>query len=101
MLPVYHRLYDAKLILLAIPACALLMTEGGRMRRWALAVTSAAFVLNGEFVWIAVLAYLGKHSVVAFVPSFVLLVYPVPLSLLLLGGFYLWVYAQRTRATAS
>ncbi len=101
MLPVYHRLYDAKLIVLTIPACALLMAERGRMRRWALGVTAAAFVLNGEFVWIALIAYLAKHSAVAFVPSFVLLVYPVPLSLLVLGSFYLWVYAKRARASAS
>ncbi len=74
MLPLYHRLYDAKLILLTIPACALLMAKGGRTRRWALFVTTAAFVLNGEFVWIAMIAFLTTHSTVAFVPSFVLLV---------------------------
>ncbi len=99
MLPVYHRLYDAKLILLTIPACALLMAEGGRMRRWALFVTSAAFVLNGEFVWIALIAFLTAHRTVALVPSFVLLVFPVPLSLLVLGSFYLWVYVKRAKVT--
>jgi hypothetical protein len=101
MLPVYHRLYDAKLILLTIPACALLMAEGGRMRRWAILITAGAFVLNGEFVWIAMIACLTTHSAVASMPSFVLLVFPVPLSLLALGSYYLWVYAQRAKVTAS
>ena len=99
MLPVYHRLYDAKLILLTIPACALLMAKGGRMRRWSLFVTTAAFVLNGEFVWIALIAFLTAHRVPAFVPSFVLLIFPVPLSLLVLGSFYLLAYAQRAKVT--
>ncbi len=101
MLPVYHRLYDAKLILLTIPACALLMAKGGPMRRWSLFVTTAAFVLNGEFVWIALIAFLTAHSVPAFVPSFVLLIFPVPLSLLVLGSFYLLAYAQRAKVTAN
>ena len=101
MLPVLHRQYDAKLILLAIPACAFLMAEGGRMRRWAMIVTTVAFVLNGEFTWMVLIAFFTKSIAATIVPFFVSLVLPVPMSLLLLGSFYLWVYAQRAKVTAS
>jgi len=31
MLVTYHRPFDAKLLLLAVPACAMLWAEGGRI----------------------------------------------------------------------
>jgi hypothetical protein len=48
MLPVYHRQYDAKLIALTVPACAMLWAEGGLAGRLALGVNTAAFVLTGD-----------------------------------------------------
>ncbi len=48
MLPVYHRPYDAKLLLLTIPACAMLWTEVGLLRWLALLANTAAIVLTAD-----------------------------------------------------
>ena len=48
MLPVYHRQCDATLLLLTIPACAMLWAEGGPVARLALLVNAAGFVLTGD-----------------------------------------------------
>ncbi len=56
MLPVYHRLFDARLLLLTVPACAMLWAEGGLIGWLALAVTWAGFVLTGDIPWVIFLA---------------------------------------------
>ena len=48
MLPVYHSQHDAKLIMLAIPGCALLWAEGGLLGRLALLITGAGIGINGD-----------------------------------------------------
>ena len=48
MLPVYHRQYDARLVILTIPACALLWAEGGLVGRLAMLVNCIAFVHRGS-----------------------------------------------------
>lgn len=98
VLPVYHRQYDAKLIILAVPAFAILWARPGRMAWAALAVTSAAFFFNGDFPWVALL--LGASKLHLFDPgphqtlAVALSNFPVPFSLLVMGVFYLWVYAR-------
>ena len=53
MLPVYHRQSDVLiLLLLAVPACAMLWAERGLIGRLALIVTAAGFVLTGDFTWV-------------------------------------------------
>jgi len=98
MLPVYHRQYDAKLILLAVPACALLWSRRGPCRGTALLLTSVAFVLNGDLPWVVFLAFLTRRhlSGVNFSSRLLLAVwdFPVPLSLLAMGVFYLTVFAR-------
>ena len=98
MLPVYHRQYDAKLILLAVPALCLLWQRGGRTAWGAFIVSGVALVLNGDLPWSLLLMELNKHSQIpsgsAVRPFNFLLNAPVPLSLLAMGGFYLWVYAR-------
>ena len=60
MLPVYHRPYDAKLLLLAVPACAALWAQGG-VRRWlGLVTTSAAILVTSDFPS-ALLVALGRR----------------------------------------
>lgn len=97
MLPVYHRQYDAKLLLLTIPACAMLWAQRGVIARLALLVTSAAFVLTADLPSMillnlyhrnatGLLAQLCTHA----------LVFRTPLVLLIVGVFYLWVYASRS-----
>src|SRR5665213_4633951 len=60
MLPVYHRQQDTKLLLLTVPACAMLWTEGGLMGWLALVVNAAGFVLTGDLPW-AVFLTLINH----------------------------------------
>lgn len=96
MLPLYHRQYDAKLIVLCLPACALLAAEGGRVGRWAVTITTVAFLLNGDWTW-AVLDPLLVHLHISEIGVHIsLLAFPVPLSLLVLAGFYLWAFWTRT-----
>jgi hypothetical protein len=93
MLPIYHRQYDAKLMMLAIPAFCMLLAEGGRARKYALWITTAAFLLNGDFTWLILLHVFSKIPSSPLVTF--LLVALVPLSLLALGSSYLWAGMQR------
>ena len=101
MLPVYHRQYDAKLLLLTVPACAILWAEGGRIGRLALAVTAAGFVLTGDIPWAIFFSVISKlHLPATALMGNILVaaqVIPVPLILLVTGVFYLWVYARTGR----
>jgi hypothetical protein len=98
MLPVYHRQVDTKLLLLAVPACAMLWAEGGRIGRLALLVTSAGFVLTADIPQAILLAVIGNlHPPATGLTGQLLIavqVFPVPLILLVMGVFYLWVYAR-------
>lgn len=95
MLPVYHRVYDAKLLLLMIPACALLWAGDG-IRRWiALGLTGAAVFVTSDIPILVELhaarnlpastATLGGKLVF-------LTLHPAPVVLLVAGCFYMWVY---------
>jgi hypothetical protein len=100
MLPVYHHLYDSKILLLTVPACAMLWAEGGLIGRLALLVTAAGFVLNGDVTWAIVLGLIGRlHMPPPGLSEQLLIavqVFPAPLILLVIGVFYLWVYARRS-----
>lgn len=87
MLPFYHRTYDARLLLLAVPACAILWTEGEPGRRWSLLVTLGAIVLTGDLFWI-VLFQLTHYSS----PSVTWGMVPAPIALFVFAIFYLWMY---------
>lgn len=101
LLPVYHRQYDGKLILLALPALAILWARRGREGWIALAVTATAIFLNGDFPWILFLQIAkGLHIYgenFASPAAVVLANAPVPLSLLAMGSFYLWIFARQLR----
>jgi hypothetical protein len=100
MLVTYHRPWDAKLLLLSVPACALLWSEGGRMGRTALAVTTASLVLTGDIPLVG-LTLLWKRLQVSTATfggkvETVLLLRTPSVILLVLGIFYLWMYVRRT-----
>jgi hypothetical protein len=102
MLPVYHRPYDAKLLLLTIPACAMLWADGGLVRWLALLINTAAIVLTAD-IPLVLLDTLTKNirpdsSRFWGQVETVVLARPVPLILLIVGVFYLWIYAQRSLA---
>ena len=99
LLPVYHRHHDAKLLLLTIPACALLWAEGGPIRWLALLVNTAAVVLTGD-IPLAILEIFTKdlHLGTMGLPGSILTVAvtrPIPPILFAMGVFYLWVYLRR------
>lgn len=105
LLITYHRPYDAKLLLLAIPACAILWAEGGITAWLALFVTTAGIVGTGD-LFLAVVAHITGHVDVSGGPSvhrtiISVLSQPAPLVLLLTAIFYLWMYIRLSRQRTS
>jgi hypothetical protein len=98
MLPLYHRQQDTKLLLLTVPACAMLWAEGGLTGWLALLVNSAGFVLTGDLPSAALFGIIGHmHVPTTAVGTQMLIavqVVPAPLILLVTGVFYLWVYVR-------
>ena len=100
MLPVYHRPNDAKLLVLTLPACATLLKEGGAMGRIALLLSSAAIIVTSDlplamFVRLTTNLHPSADGWSAKILA-VLLGRPIPLMLLVVGTFYLSVYARRS-----
>jgi hypothetical protein len=96
----YHRSYDAKLLLLTIPACAMLWAEGGLIGWIAFLLNTMGVVLTGDIPAAALLILtkrLPVHTSGFFEQILIaILMRPVPLILLTMGIFYLWVYQRRT-----
>lgn len=94
----YHRAYDARLLLLCIPECAMLWRRRDAIAKMALTVTALAFVFTGE----TVLAFVNPlvlrlHLDTSSLPGkleTVLLARLAPLALLAMGLFYLWIFAR-------
>jgi hypothetical protein len=105
MLPVYHRQVDTRLLLLTIPACAMLWAKGGRIGRLALLVTTTGIVSISDLPWAILLALIGKFHLPATRLSGWLVmavqVFPIPLILLVMGAFYLWIYMSRSSIPAA
>jgi hypothetical protein len=99
LLVTYHRPYDAKLLLLAVPACAMLWAEGGLIGWIALMVNTVALVITGDIpLTILLILTRNLHLSAATLSgqiSTVVLARPVPLTLLVMSIFYLWVYLRR------
>ncbi|MGA3130604.1 MAG: glycosyltransferase family 87 protein [Terracidiphilus sp.] len=99
MLPVYHRAYDAKLLLLAVPACALLWREGGRLKWLAGLMTTLAVVSTGDVPATILLGIMNSTQGLDNISGRLLTAFvfhPAPLVLLATGVFYLWVYFRCT-----
>ena len=104
LLPVYHRPYDAKLLLLTLPACAMLWVTKAPRRWIALALTTAAIIITSD-IPLAIDVAIGQSlslstSTLAGKIATVLLLRPAPIILLALGCFYLWVYMRYDPLTA-
>ena len=98
MLPIYHRQYDAELILLTVPACLLAWSGGGVVGKLALAINAIGFAVVGDLPW-AILLAVVRHVPVSndgFSGRLIMMVqvFPVPLMLLAMGVFYLWLYVR-------
>jgi Glycosyltransferase family 87 len=100
MLPVYHRPYDAKLLLLTIPACAILWSERRRAGSVGLVLTAMGIVVTSDLP-LGLLSILSKGlHVPQGVPSramTILLLRPIPIVLLSLSTFYLVQYVNGCR----
>jgi hypothetical protein len=95
LLPLYHRPYDAKLLLLTLPACALLWAEGGPTRWLALLFTTAGIIVTSEIPLIFL-----QIAPVPEGPGFtnrtlaLLTTRPAPLILFAEALFYLWIFVR-------
>jgi hypothetical protein len=98
MLPVYHRQDDAKLLLLAIPACAALWAERTLIGRLALAVTTVGLIATAEIPWaigLTLLRHLQLPDVRWLVEALkAVQILPAPLALLAVSCFYLWLLVK-------
>ena len=101
MLPVYHRQHDLGLLLLTVPACALLWSQGKFVGRCALFITAgAAIFLNNlilQFLAIVSAPICAAASGFSCKMLALLLTRPAPIVLLALAVFYLWAYAGQAR----
>lgn len=109
LLITYHRPWDARLVMLAIPACCFLWARSGRLGKIAFLVTVAGILFAGvlPLASFKTLADFLHTTTADFGAQFLTLVLrrPEPIALLLIGVFYLWVYlapeAQSENAAAS
>lgn len=100
MLPTYHFQHDAKIILLAIPACAMLWAKRGVWGWLSLLLTSAGILMCGD-IFTGIRIVLTRHILVP-QPNFVsrlttvILTRPAPLILLALVVFYLLAFTWQS-----
>ena len=100
MLPVYHRLDDAKLLLLTVPACAMLWIKGGPIGRIAALLNVVQILLTSGIPWAIFFAVIkgiqfpgrgfARQLLIA------LQVFPAPIILLSVSVFYLLIFATQT-----
>jgi len=104
LLPVYHRIYDAKLLLLSIPACAMLWAEGGLIAWLALAINLLALLFTSDLPWVffsIMLSHLRPTLPWLSGPILnAIVALPAPTMLLLMSIFYLWIYVRRSSNAA-
>jgi hypothetical protein len=95
MLAGYHRQHDTRLLLLALPACAMLAARKDRVGRLAVVFTSVAVLASSNLV----LPLFGhvSHGLRDRMPGvggellYAIVGRPVPLALLAMSGFYCWL----------
>ncbi|HEX5434112.1 MAG TPA: glycosyltransferase family 87 protein [Candidatus Angelobacter sp.] len=101
MLFTYHRSYDAKLVLLCLPACAALWKSHDR-RGWTAGVLLAATVVMIGDIPMALLVFSLRHwqltpSTLGGKLAMVAFARPTPILLFLLMAFFLWMQITHVR----
>lgn len=101
LLAMYHRPYDCRLLLLAIPGCAELVRRGGWTGKVSVALTGAAIVLTGDLttsvlVGVPESLHLGATTLGEKV-AILLLTRAGVLALLAMSVFHLAVYLRSLR----
>jgi hypothetical protein len=101
ILPVYHRQHDLGLLLLTVPACALLLSDATRIGRYTLLITAAAAILlsNWSIQFLAIVAAFIRGTTHGFFAHAlaILLSRPAPIVLIALAAFYLWAYSRQSK----
>ena len=101
MLVAYHKPYDAKLLILSVPACVMLWMSGDRKGRIALAITAITFILSAD-VPLAIIVILSRNT--QFGTGIfdkllrVLVTRPATIALIVMACFYLWMFLERTNS---
>lgn len=99
LLITYHRVHDAKLLLLTIPAFAVLWAEGGLVKWLAFLIHGVTFLLCSDIALSLLLVVESKlHlALTGWTGTLlkVLLERPIPLALLAMAIFYLVIYVRR------
>jgi hypothetical protein len=102
MLVSYHRPYDARLLLLAVPGCAFLWSQGGRTGRLGAILTTAAVIVTAD-IPLAILTLLTRKLEVAAMPvaekvGTLLVTRPAPLLLMGVTILFSWAYTRPSSA---
>jgi len=97
ILPIYHRSYDAKILLLTLPACAMLWAEGGLIGWLALFFTGGSILLTSELTAVFQQT-LSPASEARGEVLHLLIARPAPLILSAESVFYLYVYVRHYRS---
>jgi len=100
MLPVYHRHHDARLLLLAVPGCAVLWAKGRLQGRIASLLALLAIAATGDIPR-AILEHLEEGHIFSnanFSGKLQMAVFtrPAPLALVMMTVFFLWQYSRTT-----
>ncbi len=98
LLPVYHRHYDVRLLLLTFPACALLLLEGGAAG-WVAAAVSLMLIGCSHPSFIRDHLHLHQETLGHWSTVFLLRTSPLVVSVCAL--FYLAMFVRTMRAPAS
>lgn len=98
LLPVYHRAYDAKLLLIILPAFVILWREGGVRRWWSLGITTAVVLMTSDVPRAIFMSGFEKKTAIGYTSA--PLTALTPLVILATACFYLWVYWRETRESA-
>jgi hypothetical protein len=89
MLAVYHRCYDCRLLLVAVPVCVDLWQTHSPMRWGALIVALTGIIVTGDLLWVIVFG-ITHYSL----PWLAAAVYAPPIAMAAVGVFFLWVYLK-------
>jgi Glycosyltransferase family 87 len=99
LLVTYHRTTDTKLLLLTVPGCTDLWSAGGRRARVAVCLTGLGFLITGDIPLIILGRLVGNpdwaHAALLKRISQLFVYRPVPVVLLAMAVFYLWVYVKQ------
>lgn len=101
MLPIYHRLYDAKVIMLSIPACSILWMRRGIVGWMSLIFTGSTIALTADLPNILLSAFAKNPNIIANgwegKIETVVLYHSATIALMVMGLFYLVVYVRSVR----